>query len=520
MVPPPQIQPSRFPEPSARSLKYAPARSEDRVFLSLGQDRMMDGPSASGTGGRRRWTQRSCRAGGAGGVVRRTVAVPEERVATAPTRRSTAAACPIRLSASGRFRLAIPNGRRLAASLLADDGPSDDSVPRRPSTFLNVVVLGNVVLGNAKVNPKSVANPKFLPRKPYIWPSFLSPRIVSRGTPVYVVKASLPVIESFGFETDLRYHTQGQAFCVVFDHWAIVPGDPLRNHVLKEDCLIIDEVDCILEQNVEEDMKQIFKRLPQNRRTVLFSTTQTKEVEDFAKLSFEKNEERKEKPVYISVDDGKSNATVEGLQQGYCVVPSDMRFLVLYAFLNKKQSKKVMVFFSSCSSVKFHAELLNFLQIECEDIHGKQKQQKRTTTFFNFCKANKGILLCSNVAARGLDIPDVDCIVQYDPPDEPKVCDVTCSSKQRRIDLERRWPLWKLDAQRSTTRLYLHLYVDIMSRGKGQLTDSAGCMDESGGRLRKTPLKGMQFILQPMKCFIGPLSLFLPSSCWAVEDLL
>ncbi|XP_037433585.1 DEAD-box ATP-dependent RNA helicase 27-like isoform X2 [Triticum dicoccoides] len=163
-------------------------------------------------------------------------------------------------------------------------------------------------------------------------------------------------------------------------------------------CLIIDEADRILEQNFEEDMKQIFKRLPQNRQTVLFSATQTKEVEDFAKLSFEKNEERKEKPVYISVDDGKSNATVEGLQQGYCVIPSDKRFLVLYAFLKKKQSKK----------------------IGCEDIHGRQKQQKRTTTFFNFCKAEKGILLCTNVAARGLDIPDVDYIVQYDPPDEPK----------------------------------------------------------------------------------------------------
>ncbi|ERN10847.1 110 kDa U5 small nuclear ribonucleoprotein component CLO [Amborella trichopoda] len=53
------------------------------------------------------------------------------------------------------------------------------------------------------------------------------------GTPSYIVKAFLPVIESFGFETDLRYHTQGQAFCVsVFDHWAIVPGDPLDKSVV------------------------------------------------------------------------------------------------------------------------------------------------------------------------------------------------------------------------------------------------------------------------------------------------
>ncbi|KAI3962704.1 hypothetical protein MKW92_012918 [Papaver armeniacum] len=53
------------------------------------------------------------------------------------------------------------------------------------------------------------------------------------GTPAYIVKAFLPAIESFGFETDLRYHTQGQAFCLsVFDHWAIVPGDPLDKSIV------------------------------------------------------------------------------------------------------------------------------------------------------------------------------------------------------------------------------------------------------------------------------------------------
>lgn len=56
--------------------------------------------------------------------------------------------------------------------------------------------------------------------------------VLRPGTPIYLVKALLPVIESFGFETDLRYHTQGQAFCLsVFDHWQIVPGDPLDKSV-------------------------------------------------------------------------------------------------------------------------------------------------------------------------------------------------------------------------------------------------------------------------------------------------
>jgi ATP-dependent RNA helicase DDX18/HAS1 len=54
-------------------------------------------------------------------------------------------------------------------------------------------------------------------------------------------------------------------------------------------------------------------------------------------------------------------------------------------------------------------------------LQGKQKQTKRTQTFFQFCNAKEGILLCTDVAARGLDIPAVDWIVQFDPPDDPKV---------------------------------------------------------------------------------------------------
>lgn len=55
------------------------------------------------------------------------------------------------------------------------------------------------------------------------------------------------------------------------------------------------------------------------------------------------------------------------------------------------------------------------------NLQGKQKQTKRTTTFFQFCNAESGTLLCTDVAARGLDIPAVDWIVQFDPPDDPKV---------------------------------------------------------------------------------------------------
>ncbi|XP_043851161.1 ATP-dependent RNA helicase DDX18 [Dromiciops gliroides] len=196
----------------------------------------------------------------------------------------------------------------------------------------------------------------------------------------------------------------------LLDHMQNTPGFMYKNL----QCLVIDEADRILEVGFEEEMKQIIKLLPKRRQTMLFSATQTRKVEDLAKISLKKE------PLYVGVDDDKDTATVDGLEQGYVVCPSEKRFLLLFTFLKKNRKKKLMVFFSSCMSVKYHYELLNYIDLPVMAIHGKQKQNKRTTTFFQFCNADSGILLCTDVAARGLDIPEVDWIVQYDPPDDPK----------------------------------------------------------------------------------------------------
>ncbi|EDV94409.1 probable ATP-dependent RNA helicase pitchoune isoform X2 [Drosophila grimshawi] len=179
-------------------------------------------------------------------------------------------------------------------------------------------------------------------------------------------------------------------------------------------CLIIDEVDRILEIGFEEELKQIINLLPKRRQTMLFSATQTDRIDALSKLALKKE------PIYVGVHDSQETATVDGLEQGYIVCPSEKRLLVLFTFLKKNRKKKVMVFFSSCMSVKYHHELFNYIDLPVTSIHGKQKQTKRTTTFFQFCNAESGILLCTDVAARGLDIPQVDWIVQYDPPDDPR----------------------------------------------------------------------------------------------------
>ncbi|WPH01437.1 Hypothetical protein R9X50_00428300 [Acrodontium crateriforme] len=179
--------------------------------------------------------------------------------------------------------------------------------------------------------------------------------------------------------------------------------------------LVIDEADRILEVGFEDEMRQIVKILPkEERQTMLFSATQTTKVEDLARISLRPG------PLYVNVDHAQEHSTVSGLEQGYTICDADMRFKLLFTFLKKHPSKKIIVFFSSCNCVKYYSELLNYIDLPVLDLHGKQKQQKRTNTFFEFCNAKQGTLICTDVAARGLDIPAVDWIIQFDPPDDPR----------------------------------------------------------------------------------------------------
>jgi len=295
------------------------------------------------------------------------------------------------------------------------------------------LLTGRDILGAAKTGSgKTLAF--LLPAVELLFKLNFMPR---NGTGVIIISPTRELsLQTFGVVTELMQHHK-QTFGIVMgganrkqeaerlqkgvnlvvatpgrllDHLQNTSGFISRNL----QCLIIDEADRILEIGFEEEMKQIIRLLPKKRQTMLFSATQTQKVEDLAKVSLKRS------PLYVGVDDDKNESTCDGLEQGYIVIPADKRFLLLFTFLKKNRKKKVMVFFSSCKSVKYHSELLNYIDIPVMDIHGKQKQQKRTSTFFEFCTAETGILLCTDVAARGLDIPEVDWIVQYDPPDDPK----------------------------------------------------------------------------------------------------
>ncbi|XP_063901543.1 uncharacterized protein LOC135121167 [Zophobas morio] len=295
------------------------------------------------------------------------------------------------------------------------------------------LLVGKDVLASAKTGSgKTLAF--LIPAAELMYKLKFTPR---NGTGVIVITPTRELaLQIFGVARDvLKYHSQTFGIVIgganrkaeadklnkginilvgtpgrLLDHLQSTKGFLYRN--LQQ--LVIDEADRCLEIGFEDEMRQIVKVLPGNRQTVLFSATQTRNVEDLARISLKKE------PLYIGVDDDKEHSTASGIEQGYVTVPPEYRFLLLFTFLRRNLTKKMMVFMSSCNSVKYHAELLNYIDVPVMDIHGRQKQAKRTSTFYEFQQAKSGILLCTDVAARGLDIPAVDWIVQFDPPDDPK----------------------------------------------------------------------------------------------------
>eukprot|EP01065_Artemidia_motanka_P024331 TRINITY_DN2899_c0_g2_i1.p1 TRINITY_DN2899_c0_g2~~TRINITY_DN2899_c0_g2_i1.p1 ORF type:complete len:735 (+),score=308.31 TRINITY_DN2899_c0_g2_i1:53-2206(+) len=113
------------------------------------------------------------------------------------------------------------------------------------------------------------------------------------------------------------------------------------------------------------------------------------------------------------------------LRQQAMIIPTADRLVHLYRLLrelHKAGARKYIVFFASCASAQYHCMLLNTVlsgSLQCLMLHGKMKHRQRVATFNHFCGAEDGVLFATDVAARGLDIPQVEWIVQYDPPTDP-----------------------------------------------------------------------------------------------------
>eukprot|EP01018_Ginkgo_biloba_P010644 Gb_12810 [translate_table: standard] len=221
----------------------------------------------------------------------------------------------------------------------------------------------------------------------------------------------------------------------------LLVGTPGRLHDIMEqtdildfrrlEVLILDEADRLLDMGFQKQLSSIIVRLPKQRRTGLFSATQTEAVEELSRAGLrnpvrvEVRTEAKSQNQSGSATDMTSSRTPAGLNIEYLECEADDKSSQLVHFLSDHMSKKIIVYFMTCACVDYWGIVLPQLSVlkGCPliSLHGRMKQSMREKALASFSKLSGGVLLCTDVAARGLDIPDVDWILQYDPPQDPNV---------------------------------------------------------------------------------------------------
>ena len=237
----------------------------------------------------------------------------------------------------------------------------------------------------------------------------------------------------------------------------------------KVEWVVLDEADRMLELGYEREVQKVLTALQirntQRRQSLLLSATLTTGIQQLSEISLRH-------PVFIdaaATDDitkDKDLVTPENLNQTFLLVPAKLKLVALAGFVLWKcqlsKNKKMLIFFPTQDMVDFYTKLLEITlwgesdksptekviseedHVLTEDakllvgqeklfketekvpepeksvkllkLHGNMKQQERLTVFQQFRGSSSGVLLCTDVAARGLDLPQVDWIVQYTPP--------------------------------------------------------------------------------------------------------
>ncbi|XP_050769569.1 probable ATP-dependent RNA helicase DDX10 [Gymnogyps californianus] len=177
--------------------------------------------------------------------------------------------------------------------------------------------------------------------------------------------------------------------------------------------LILDEADRILDMGFADTMNAIIENLPKKRQTLLFSATQTKSVKDLARLSLKD-------PEYVWVHEKAKFSTPATLDQNYVVCELQQKVNVLYSFLRSHLKKKSIVFFASCKEVQYLFRVFCKLQpgLPVLALHGKQHQMKRMEVYTCFVRKKAAVLFATDIAARGLDFPAVNWVIQFDCPED------------------------------------------------------------------------------------------------------
>lgn len=194
----------------------------------------------------------------------------------------------------------------------------------------------------------------------------------------------------------------------LLDHLENTKGFSLRN--LKY--LVMDEADRLLDMDFGPLLDKILKVLPRERRTYLFSATMSSKVESLERASLSN-------PLRISVSSNKYQ-TVSTLIQSYLFRPHKHKDIYLVYLLTEFSGQPAIVFTRTVHETQRIAFLLRTLGFGAIPLHGQLSQSARLGALGKFRARSRDILVATDVAARGLDIPSVDAVINYDVPTDSK----------------------------------------------------------------------------------------------------
>ncbi|KAJ1666654.1 ATP-dependent rRNA helicase spb4 [Coemansia sp. RSA 1813] len=220
----------------------------------------------------------------------------------------------------------------------------------------------------------------------------------------------------------------------------------------KLEVLVMDEADRLLDMGFEASLTAILSMLPKQRRTGLFSATMSEALSELVRAGL-RNPVRVQVQVRDRNGAGNERSIPSTLSIRYLICPPDRKLAQIFRLIRTNEAQKYIIYFSTCAAVDYFFKLLqrvlsprlvNFagskkamkeerdvlqkylgvdFDISVHALHGQMMQKRREATYAAFSaipSGEAGILLCTDVASRGLDIPDVDCVIQWDPPTDPK----------------------------------------------------------------------------------------------------
>ena len=189
--------------------------------------------------------------------------------------------------------------------------------------------------------------------------------------------------------------------------------DHIRRRTLRFDqcrVLVLDEADEMLNMGFREDIETILSHVPEQRQTVLFSATMPPAIMEITG-QYQTN------PLLIEAGDN-SERTIDTVEQYYYEIPIGAKMDALAILLHTHRPKLSIIFCNTKKMVDELARYLNEHGFNASALHGDMKQEARTAVMNSFKSGRTPILIATDVAARGIDVDDVDAVYNFDIPQD------------------------------------------------------------------------------------------------------